>query len=229
MAETGKEYVKAINYIIEMIKQGRLSVGSKLPTERVLATELEISRNSTREALRTLENMGVIECHHGSGNYVTGEISKVFSSMISMMLMLEKFSESEIHRFRKSMEKTVCSMLIEQKTDMVVLVEKAEGILNEVVTSSEQEIEADKRFHYLLIEATDNRLLISIMKSVSDIYRSMIHSVFANADPSMKKQLTEAHRAILSALKSGSKERCEEAIEHHYSIIDDVLKKKEVM
>ena len=44
------EYEKAIDYIFGMIQNGDLTVGSKLPTERAIAQELNIGRNSTREA-----------------------------------------------------------------------------------------------------------------------------------------------------------------------------------
>ena len=66
----GKENNKAIEYVMDQIKDGSLGIGSKLPAERTLAEALGIGRNSTREALRTLENMGVISSKQGSGNFV---------------------------------------------------------------------------------------------------------------------------------------------------------------
>ena len=51
--QTTSEYEKAIQYIDQLILQGDLQIGSKLPTERSIAEELGIGRNSTREALRS--------------------------------------------------------------------------------------------------------------------------------------------------------------------------------
>ncbi|MDY2783928.1 MAG: winged helix-turn-helix domain-containing protein, partial [Candidatus Pseudoruminococcus sp.] len=71
MAEQNHEYEKVIDYIRNQIKVGNLTINSKLPTERAISEELSISRNSTREALRILEHMGILKSVHGSGNYLT--------------------------------------------------------------------------------------------------------------------------------------------------------------
>ena len=49
-----KEYQKAINYLTNLINTRQISEGDKLPAERTIASQLGISRNSTREALRSL-------------------------------------------------------------------------------------------------------------------------------------------------------------------------------
>ena len=54
MSENRREYQKAIDYLSDQIRAGMLTVGSRLPTERAIAEDLGISRNSTREALRTM-------------------------------------------------------------------------------------------------------------------------------------------------------------------------------
>ena len=82
MSENRREYQKAIDYLSDQIRAGMLTVGSRLPTERAIAEDLGISRNSTREALRTMENMGMIESKQGSGHYLTGSISNSLSGMI---------------------------------------------------------------------------------------------------------------------------------------------------
>ena len=53
-----KAYGKVILYVKDRIKAGDIKVGDKLPTERELSEMLNLSRNSVREALRTLDNMG---------------------------------------------------------------------------------------------------------------------------------------------------------------------------
>ena len=102
MSENRREYQKAIDYLSDQIRAGMLTVGSRLPTERAIAEDLGISRNSTREALRTMENMGMIESKQGSGHYLTGSISNSLSGMIQMMLLLNKTSQREICAVRRS-------------------------------------------------------------------------------------------------------------------------------
>ena len=57
---TTMEYQKAIDYIFQMIKDGKLIVGSKIPSERDIAEMLGIGRNSIREAISILRRMGLI-------------------------------------------------------------------------------------------------------------------------------------------------------------------------
>ena len=110
----GREYEKAVDYVRRMISSGSLNVGDRLPTERELSLELDISRNSTREAMRMLENMGIIVSRHGSGNYISGNMERTISDMIHMMLALKQVSRHDIYDFRRSMEKTVCHAVIDR-------------------------------------------------------------------------------------------------------------------
>ena len=63
-----KSYEKVIEYVKKGIGSGEIQAGEKLLPERELAQKLEISRNSAREGLRILENMGVLESQQGAGN-----------------------------------------------------------------------------------------------------------------------------------------------------------------
>ena len=109
-----REYQKAIDCLCGLIEDGQLTVGDKLPTERALAEQLGISRNSTREALRALENLGVVERRQGSGSYLVGNTTKTIQPMIDMMLLLGQTSQLEICAFRRNMEKAVILAVLEK-------------------------------------------------------------------------------------------------------------------
>lgn len=220
-----KEYEKVIEYITRGIKERQLFSGSKLPSERALSAELGISRNSVREALRTLEHIGVIESRQGSGNYLSTNLEKAFASMMDMMLNLEQFSKRELFVFRANMEKMVCSMLIDEYDNLSELANREEEILMKMVQSPEQEMELDRRFHFMLIEATGNRMLIALLQSASGIFGEMIQSVRAVSDEVVKQQLLHAHRGIVLALRDGNKARCNEAIDLHYYIVNEIVER----
>ena len=76
MQSETREYQKVIDYVCQMIADGQLKIGDRLPTERQIAETLSIGRNSTREALRMLEHIGMISCKRGSGNYLTDNVSR---------------------------------------------------------------------------------------------------------------------------------------------------------
>ena len=65
-----KTYEYVFDYCSEKILSGELKLNDKIPTERELAEEMGVSRNSVREVMHMLEITGLIECQQGSGNYV---------------------------------------------------------------------------------------------------------------------------------------------------------------
>lgn len=222
-----KEYYKAIDYLCGLVKTGELAVGSKLPTERALAQTLSIGRNSTREALRILESMGVIECRQGSGNYIAGDMSKTISGMIEMMLLLRTVTKEEMIGFRRDVEKVICNLIvargsIERWYDQIRNALETE----EDVQFLKEQIAADQNFHYLLIKAAENQLWICISEAIAAIYQDWIKGVLANADYDMKCRLHQCHMEMLSALKRGSKEDVEKAVDNHYNLVDMELRKE---
>ncbi|MGB8451474.1 MAG: GntR family transcriptional regulator [Anaerocolumna sp.] len=68
-----KSYSKVIDYIKSQIRDEKLITGGKLPAERELSVILGVSRNSVREAIRTLNIMGIISRQQDAGNYLTKE------------------------------------------------------------------------------------------------------------------------------------------------------------
>ena len=220
MKENSREYQKAVDYICSEIAKGNISIGDRLPTERTLSEKLGISRNSTREALRSLENMGITESVRGSGNYSTGNVSKKFSEMIRTLLMIKVVSKKDICDFRRTMELSVC-MTIMNKSDFDFT--EIESVLNKETTSTDDEVDKDKMFHYLLAMSSGNVFWMAIMDAVIDVYRGWIDEVIKIISIDTKEKLDTAHKNILSSLIGKDKEKCEKAINLHYDIIDDVL------
>lgn len=217
-----REYEKAINCIRTMIETGKLKVGDRLPAERDLAAQLGIGRNSTREALRTLENMGVTRSIQGSGNYLSGNMIGNLSGMIDMMLLMQTMAPTEIRRFRSHMEQTVCDMILENPQAQPVLDEIQKVLDIFPSSSSDDKIELDRQFHYLLIQATGNRMLIFLMGAIMDVYRRWITVILQDSDCS-DAQLHTAHCAILTGLLKRDPVSIRKAIADHYAIIDREL------
>ena len=85
MAEMEKTYEKVVESIKNQVMDGTLVPGSKLPTERTLAKELDVSRNSVREGLRVLQNIGIISSQQGSGNYISLNFDQKMTEVLSFM------------------------------------------------------------------------------------------------------------------------------------------------
>ena len=99
-----KSYAKVSTLIKEKILAGELVPGDHLPPEREMAELLDTSRNSVREGLRVLENVGVIESRQGSGNYISGRFEETLTEVMSFMYVMKGMKDSEITEFRYALE-----------------------------------------------------------------------------------------------------------------------------
>lgn len=220
MDDENREYKKAITYLRGLIESGKIKIGSRLPTERAISQTLQISRNSTREALKMLQNMGIVESRRGSGNYLAGNQAKTISEMIDLMLLMHQTSQKEICDFRRSMELAVCAFLIENNKQIDW--NELKKCIHESYNAGEidKQIEADKKFHYMLIHATENNFWIYLMDAVSDVYRRWIDCVLCNTTADEKNEIFNAHTAMAQAIEHSDYQKCKKAINTHYEIVD---------
>ncbi|WP_295217820.1 GntR family transcriptional regulator [Ruminococcus sp.] len=227
MKEKSREYQKVITYLSDMIAAGELTMGSRLPTERKIAEILSIGRNSTREALRMLENTGVIESRRGSGNYLVGNLSRAIFDVVDMMLLLRQTDQEEICSFRRNMEKAVCRTIVENHTFFNWRIHALE-LLNASAQSDSfsEQVELDRQFHYLLIHATENNFWITMMEPIADVYRRWIDAALLSADEQVTVQLHQAHVDMFQALENSDIVLCEKAIERHYNLVDGEMRKE---
>lgn len=220
---TTMEYQKAINYIIRMIKDGRLIVGSKIPSERYIAETLCIGRNSTREAISILRGMGLIESKHGSGNYIAKESGRTIGNIVSAMLALGSISMKDIIQFRRVIAKTVLELIFQNGlTDEYK--QKIEKIIDEMETASGNKlIMSDREFHVILIRATNNPLFIILMEAISEVYQDSVSKVIEESDEETANKLLMIHRKIFISIVEKDEEACLKYINEHYDLAESRL------
>jgi len=214
------EYEKAIDYIFGMIQNKALTVGSKLPTERAIAQELNIGRNSTREALSILHGMGMVKSVQGSGNYICADANKTIFQILTVMLALGSITQKDVCEFRRAMEKTVCMLLLEKGIS-----EDADKEMKSLLDNmkNDQPVRSDREFHALLVTAAHNELLSTIMGAVMTVYQEWIDLVLKKADPQTKDILVSYHEDIYNGIKNKSESLVNEAIDKHYDLIEELL------
>ena len=106
MAERNERaYEKVIEHIKSEIWQGTLKRGERLPPERELAESLGVSRNSVREAIRTLSLLGFVSSTQGAGNFVTCDIEQNLRESLRMMVLLGETSYLQISQLRRGLER----------------------------------------------------------------------------------------------------------------------------
>ena len=220
---TTQEYEKAIKYIYDLMQNGSLQVGSKLPAERIIAQELGIGRNSTREAISILSGMGLVDRIQGSGNYISKNAGQSIRQTIIMMLALGSISKKDICGFRRTMEKSVCSLIIEKNVPKDRMDNLNKLLIKMQNLKGKRLSDTDREFHNELIILTENNLLIIIMEAITEVYREWIDYVNKRADNDVREELVECHKKIYLNIMQKDYDETFRAIDRHYDIIEEMI------
>jgi GntR family transcriptional repressor for pyruvate dehydrogenase complex len=212
-----KVYEQVIDQIKDMIDKGILRKGDKLPSERVLVEQLNISRTSIREALRALEVIGLIECRQGEGNYIKASFQDNLFEPLSIMFMLEESNSDDIWELRKIMEVEASGLAAkkitsEQLRELKAITQKFMDCKDENV-----DVEIDKEFHYKIAECSGNRLIFNILKTVSTLVDHFIKDArkLILLKPGNKEILYAQHIEIYSSIEKRSSADARQAMRVH--------------
>ena len=211
-----KSYHDLVEQIQQKIMDNELKVGDKLPPEREMSEIYNISRNSVREALRSLEVLGLVECRHGEGNFITNRLDGCVVNALSALFVLNKGSIKDLLQMRRSIELGSLRNIIERnsKKDARTLREIIEAYENGA--GVEAYLELDERFHKTIINLSGNTLYGIIFDMLSalilpDMRREVKISVEADAN----KNLYAEHLALLKAIEDGDLKRADEILTRH--------------
>ena len=97
-------YQNIIEQFVYLVKEGKLKVGDKLPSERTLAEMFNVSRASVREAFSAMEIIGLIEVRKGEGTYVSNLNISPFINTIAPLFINNENMETDLLEFRKLIE-----------------------------------------------------------------------------------------------------------------------------
>lgn len=222
MSTDDKTYSSVIHYIKELIRSGELREGDKLPTERMLSQNLNMSRNSIREALRTMETLGLIESRQGSGNYLTGTIGKAFTETLTMMLLMNKIDYKNLNQVRRALEYQTYRSLMNNvtKEQLDTLEQKLVSVDMDSISETSK---YDSEFHQDLIALSGNPIMIGIMESLAEVLQVSIQNNLAGMDERERDYEWNIHKTVLEGLREKNLEKGLEAITGHYDLIDEKL------
>lgn len=225
-----KSYRKVIDYIKTQIKEGKLETGGKLPAERELSNLLGVSRNSVREAIRTLEIMGIIVSQQGAGNYLTGNFENNLIESLYMMFLLNQIDYRQISQLRRALELQALVLAIDNISASEIA--HLEKVLAQLEHETEEvNVSLDKQLHYGIAMASKNNLIFNILKALSDLIDQFIYDLRRDilSTEDSRKILNEAHNEMLRSIVTRDKNLAYQAITKHFDVIDLKLREKEVL
>lgn len=174
-----KMYQNVILQVKQMIYDGKLKKGDKLPAERNLASLLGVSRNTIREAFSALELLGIIESKHGEGSFISNEPLRSGSvEPLSLLFMLEANAQTQLIDVRKMLEAESAFLAAQSagEEDLAVL-EKCIQDFERNTVDQNFSIEVDRTFHFGIAKASGNVLLYYLYSAISEALEHHIRTM----------------------------------------------------
>ena len=226
MEKQQKAYKGVIDYFKKKIMDGELRPGEKLPPERDIAEQLNVSRNSVREAIRIMDMTGVISSQQGSGNYITCEFQKSLAETMTMMFAMDQIDYRQISQIRQTLECLAFSLAIEHASDGQI--EEMEMLVKELDKSSDDAKNAslDKKLHFTLAQSSGNILVLDFLEACSGVIDSFIRAEILRTEE-RKKLLNECHKKLTEALREKDEMKGQEALKRHFMLINEILEERE--
>lgn len=212
-----RTFESVLAQIERRIADGGLTVGDRLPGERQLAEELQVGRSSVREALRVLETLGVVSSQVGrgpdAGAVLTSRPDTALTDLLRLHLGLASLELREVIDARLMIERWAAARAASTGADTSALAEALAGM--DAAGSAEEFVEHDTAFHCAIAEASGNRLIAAIMRSLRDsVRRYAVEAVEGLSDRSV---LEADHRRILAAISVGDSLEAAAAVTDHLS------------
>ncbi len=219
-------YEDIVSQIRELIADGRLKSGDRLPSERELSEMFQVSRASVREAIRALESMGLIEIRSGEGTYIASSVETLLSPLASAILQ-QKDVLLEIFEARKIVEPEIAALAAERANPDEIV--QLDAILKEQarqITEGGTGVEADTAFHSTLAQTAKNKILLRLNDAIVDSLReTRERSLQTDGRPARS---LAGHRKILEAIRMKDPAKAREAmLEHLETIEHNILKPQE--
>ena len=212
-----------VQRILDLIKDGQITAGEKLPPERDLATILDVSRPTVREALRALSILGVLEIRHGGGVFVTSLEAGELLNPLDFFVSLNAQNMYELFDARIEYEPMVTAMAAKHVSNNTL--EHLQKLLDaQLAEPNDADIfhNTDVEFHKAIVDASGNVFLSRIGK-ILHILGDQGRRLLQKKDR-VRHQSISDHQKILSALRAHDAQTAEKAMRQHMINVRNALK-----
>jgi GntR family transcriptional repressor for pyruvate dehydrogenase complex len=222
-AKQSRVFQDVVDQIQEAILQGKILPGSRLPAERELTDIFKASRGTLREALRVLEQKGLIRIKTGvkGGAVVNQPTIHQISEGLDLLIRYQKVSLRDLAEFREGVEGMVASLAAKRATEedlrhLKGLLKDALACLNQGTPGWDAFIRIDNQIHMTLAKMAGNPVYESVLRTVYD----NIHRYFDRFLPREEKIIKENYRDlrdIVKAVEEGQAEKASRLVQDHVS------------
>lgn len=211
--------------ICHLIRQGQFGPGDRLPPERELAEQLQVSRASLREALRALEISGIVESRHGGGTYVRDFSERSVVSPLGLIFEAADDIIGDLWEVRAIFEPAVAAMTAVRASPEDV------ARLDEIVAEQEQAFHnfgdddhwmtLDRAFHSSLAVSSGNKVAVRVLDLINQwLQDGRRHFV---ATPERRCSALTCHTQIRDAVREHQPDAAREAMLRHLQEVEEFI------
>ena len=217
---------KLADYVFEEIKQmlidGELKEGDKLPNQNEFAAQLGVSRLPLREAMQKLSLLGVIEEKPGAGTKIINGDPSTWGERLNAPVLSDKEAVFELLEARKILEINVIQSSYERLTGNDI------QLLNKDISSMEKAlktnnttayIKSDMAFHFHLTNGAHNRYLNHALLTLHGLLEQFMIETF-DVIPDLLHTSMDYHRAIVEKIKQNDFDLAAEKMKEHLASIE---------
>ncbi|MCM2449276.1 FCD domain-containing protein [Agrobacterium vitis] len=219
-----------------MIVERKLSPGDRLPPERSLAAELDVSRSRLREAIQQLISRGIVVSRRGGGTFVAFEdaaqsLERALERALKPLLPMVQGEAGywrDVMEIRKSLDTDAAYYAALRATDLdkermkvaFAAMSAAEG------GNPQSQARADAAFHLAIAEASHNVILRQIVAGLSELLQHSIAQSLMQfyRQPDLAPALERQHGMILNAILAGQPDEARKAAADHLAFVEENLR-----
>ncbi|KMY68110.1 hypothetical protein AAU61_06975 [Desulfocarbo indianensis] len=211
--------------LLLLVEEGRIGPGDRLPPERDLARLFGASRHAVREAIRGLEQQGVLASKQGSGTYLVLGGEQGAPAALVRALLNSRRRLAEVFQFRMILEPQIAALAAaaEGERDIAALEEvfnrqKSAVRAPETAGGGQAWALADRDFHLTLARMTGNSVLVRCVEMMHEIVDQSRASELQT--PRRRQASLKGHAEIMAAVKRGRPQAAARAMERHLGFIE---------
>lgn len=218
-----------VDQIENLIVTGVLRQGVRLPAEREMAELLDVSRPKLREALKRLEEKGLLEVRHGEGSFIPPLVGRALSPALTELYARHHAALFDYLEYRREQEGFAAELAAGRATpsDREVIGRIVDTMAAAHADRDEAtEQKADIDFHSAVVDASHNSTLVHMMMSIYDLTR---RGVFFNrshvrALDRTGDALLDQHRAIAAAILDRNPAEARRAARGHMDFVEKAFR-----
>jgi GntR family transcriptional repressor for pyruvate dehydrogenase complex len=215
-------YEEIVRQVKQLITEGKLRSGDRLPPERDLAEKFMVSRTSVREALRALESRGLVDIRAGEGAFIRDVSVEALIEPLALVILPHREAVGELFEARRLLEPAIAALAARRATrDELVEMERILDEQAKEVGQGRTGVSQDTALHAAIAHSAHNRAITRIVGALMDLLtQSREESLLTPGRPTRSHA---DHRRILDAIRRRDEVAAHRAMLDHLIAVESLV------